>query len=257
MLSGHWTYSCWRFVSFRFTLRAARFTLRAAHPALLLLLHVQLRPLLLVWCSAFSSLKLVVLVFGRGAGSSLLQCVLVFFRAVCSTLLVLFHYSLLCCALSSSLTCLSLMGGVRSTLLVLFIFMNPAQLDALMSLWNVDELGKINEWVSDLLWWVLLVYSVRSTPLLLCALSSCFSLFLSRLLSHRVSIEFPLAIDGHPSIVGMVSPIDRCGHCPFYSFGVVPFYMYSFVAVRSLLLCAFFVCCCALSLFVAVRSLLL
>ena len=29
--------------------------------------------------------------------------------------------------------------------------MNPAQLDVLMSLWNVDELGKINEslWVSD------------------------------------------------------------------------------------------------------------
>ena len=61
----------------------------------------------------FSSLKLFVLVFfEKGAGSSLLQCVLVFFRAVCSTLLVLFHYSLLCCALSSSLTCLSLMGGV-------------------------------------------------------------------------------------------------------------------------------------------------
>ena len=27
--------------------------------------------------------------------------------------------------------------------------MKPAQLDALMSLWNVDELEKINEWVSD------------------------------------------------------------------------------------------------------------
>jgi len=27
--------------------------------------------------------------------------------------------------------------------------MNQAQLDALLSLWNVDELGKINEWVSD------------------------------------------------------------------------------------------------------------
>ena len=89
-----------------------RFTLRAAHPALLLLLHVQLRPLwpgravpeqflLLVWCSAFSSLKLFVLVFGRGAGSSLLQCVLVFFCAVRSTLFVLFHSSLLCCLLYS------------------------------------------------------------------------------------------------------------------------------------------------------------
>ena len=152
---------CFRFVS------SFRFTLRAAHPALLLLLHVQLRPLLLVWCSAFSSLKLVVLVFGRGAGSSLLQCVLVFFRAVCSTLLVLFH--------------------------------------------------------SSLLWWVLLVYSVRSTPLLLCALSSCFSLFLSRLLSHRVSIEFPLAIDGHPSIVGMVSPIERVGTHRLWALSVLLF----------------------------------
>ena len=27
--------------------------------------------------------------------------------------------------------------------------MNQAQLDVLLSLWNVDELGKINEWVSD------------------------------------------------------------------------------------------------------------
>ena len=27
--------------------------------------------------------------------------------------------------------------------------MNQAQLDALLSLWNVDELGKINKWVSD------------------------------------------------------------------------------------------------------------
>ena len=27
--------------------------------------------------------------------------------------------------------------------------MNQAQLDVLLSLWNVDALGKINEWVSD------------------------------------------------------------------------------------------------------------
>ena len=28
-------------------------------------------------------------------------------------------------------------------------YMNPAQLAVLMSLWNVDEMGKINQWVSD------------------------------------------------------------------------------------------------------------
>ena len=31
----------------------------------------------------------------------------------------------------------------------LYKHMNPSQLDVLMSLWNVDELGKINNWVSD------------------------------------------------------------------------------------------------------------
>ena len=240
MLSGHWTYAA--SVSFRFTLRAARFTLRAAHPALLLLLHVQLRPLLLVWCSAFSSLKLFVLVFfGRGAGSSLLQCVLVFFRALCSTLLVLFHYSLLCCALSSSLTCLSL-----------------------CSFYSV---GVVH---FHLLWWVLLVYSVRSTLLCYCSLSLPSSLFFYRgSISHRVSISHrwsPIDCGHGVTHRSMWVPID-CGHCPFYvlstySFGVVPFYMYSFVAVRSfvlfccwLLLCA--LCCCCCALFVAVRSLLL
>jgi len=238
LLSGHWTYSCWRFVSFRFTLRAARFTLRAAHPALLLLLHVQLRPLLLVWCSAFSSLKLFVLVFfGRGAGSSLLQCVLVFFRALCSTLLVLFHYSLLCCALSSSLTCLSL-----------------------CSFYSV---GVVH---FHLLWWVLLVYSVRSTLLCYCSLSLPSSLFFYRgSISHRVSISHRWSpIDcghgvthracGYPSTVGTVRSTLLVLFRSTCTLLLLCVLSYSFVvaAVRSLLLLLCALCCCAL--FVAVRS---
>ena len=83
---------------------------------------------------------------------------------------------------------------VRSTLLVLFIFIFFGGCCS-------STLFALHSFVTVLSLFLLLSFSIEAPS----------------------AIEFPLAIDGHPSIVGMVSPIDRCGHCPFYSCGVVPF----------------------------------